>query len=107
MVWASVAHGYFLSDLAAAITGGGWIDKDSSIATHTTPSMGVGRLPRFRMELRRGGRGYREAAGWGTSELVNIEMEERERTSLALPRRRTACHLPARTNIIDGGGGGG
>ena len=32
----------FLTDLAAVITRGGWIDKGSSIATHTTPSMGGG-----------------------------------------------------------------
>ena len=40
---ASVAHGLFLTDLAAAITRGGWIDKGSSIATRTTPSVRVGR----------------------------------------------------------------
>ena len=41
----------FLTDLAAVITRGGWIDKGSSIATHTTPSMGVGRLLRSFLAL--------------------------------------------------------
>ena len=62
----------------------------------------------IRMELtakaRGGGYTGRRREGERLNLLVNIEMEERERTSLALQRRRSARHLPARTNIIDGGG---